>query len=277
MNLKLIIATFLIACGIILFYYLSGDKNQHRNQPDSIHIDSTEVVSVLLGESQIKIVTYVNGTSKIVYFNMHDNENTAVEAAKTLVANFGGYLVELQAQGERLIAFTLDRRKYTFDPNRIFTQQGIKKTLERYSQYSLAADLEIQRFAKQLLKYVLTDSLVAVVAVHNNTDGNYSIESYLSGGRFAKDAQAVFAKPNLDPDDFFIVTQNSFFESFRSEQQNVMLQDNQQATDDGSLSVYCGKKGIPYINVEAQYGHLDQQIEMLRKVELLAFRAKQMQ
>jgi hypothetical protein len=34
-------------------------------------------------------------------------------------------------------------------------------------------------------------------------------------------------------------------------------------TDDGSLSVYCGKLGIPYVNVEAQHGHLVRQLKML--------------
>jgi D-alanyl-D-alanine dipeptidase len=45
---------------------------------------------------------------------------------------------------------------------------------------------------------------------------------------------------------------------------NVVLQDNRQVTDDGSLSVYCGKWGIPYVNVEAQHEHLEQQLQMLK-------------
>ena len=40
-------------------------------------------------------------------------------------------------------------------------------------------------------------------------------------------------------------------------------------TDDGSLSVYCGMKKIPYINVEAQRGHLQEQIAMLKELQNL--------
>jgi hypothetical protein len=45
---------------------------------------------------------------------------------------------------------------------------------------------------------------------------------------------------------------------------NVTLQDNANAPDDGSLSVYFSKKGIPYVNIEAEASHLNAQIEMVR-------------
>ena len=34
------------------------------------------------------------------------------------------------------------------------------------------------------------------------------------------------------------------------------------ATDDGSLSVYAGQRGRPYVNVEAQHGHAREQRRM---------------
>ena len=34
--------------------------------------------------------------------------------------------------------------------------------------------------------------------------------------------------------------------------------------DDGSLSVHFAKMGIPYVNVEAEMGHLNAQIDMVR-------------
>ena len=51
-----------------------------------------------------------------------------------------------------------------------------------------------------------------------------------------------------------------------SEGHNVVLQDNDKVTDDGSLSVLAGRAGIPYINVEAEDGHLQQQVEMIKTV-----------
>ena len=36
--------------------------------------------------------------------------------------------------------------------------------------------------------------------------------------------------------------------------------------NDGSLSVYCGLKGIPYANVEAEDGHVEEQISLIAEV-----------
>ena len=43
----------------------------------------------------------------------------------------------------------------------------------------------------------------------------------------------------------------------------TVLQNNNSMTDDGSLSVLAGRLKIPYVNVEAQHGHLEMQVEML--------------
>lgn len=47
---------------------------------------------------------------------------------------------------------------------------------------------------------------------------------------------------------------------------SVVLQNNQGAPDDGSLSVYCGRRGITYVNVEAQHGAQAEQKRMLEAV-----------
>jgi hypothetical protein len=39
-----------------------------------------------------------------------------------------------------------------------------------------------------------------------------------------------------------------------------------KATDDGSLSIYYGKKNLVYINIETQKGNLDEQVKMLSAV-----------
>ena len=45
---------------------------------------------------------------------------------------------------------------------------------------------------------------------------------------------------------------------------NVMLQDNANVPDDGSMSVYFARQRIPYLNIEANTDHLQEQIEMVR-------------
>ncbi|MBK7099776.1 MAG: hypothetical protein IPH58_17615 [Sphingobacteriales bacterium] len=100
-----------------------------------------------------------------------------------------------------------------------------------------------------------------IVALHNNTDSSYSILSYLN----AKDAEDVYINENEDIDDFFFVTARSEFEYFKSLGRNVVLQ-SEEVKDDGSLSVYCQNNGIPYINIEAQHGHLQEQAEMIKEI-----------
>jgi len=44
----------------------------------------------------------------------------------------------------------------------------------------------------------------------------------------------------------------------------VTLQDDVNVPDDGSASVCFARKGIPYLNIEADMSHLDEQTEMVR-------------
>ena len=102
-----------------------------------------------------------------------------------------------------------------------------------------------------------------MIALHNNSEGQYSALSYEKGAIYGSDAAAVFIADGTDPDDFFFVTETAVFDAIRGRGYNVVLQDNRRVSDDGSLSVYCGRAGVRYINVEAQHGHLEQQVAML--------------
>jgi hypothetical protein len=195
-------------------------------------------------------------------FNMHDDENTAVEAAKNIVKINGGTLVELKHTGERLISFHLNGTPYRFDPNRIFTPAGVTKTLLQYSQTSPEAEAEVSKFAQDLVSRFVT-GMDVVVALHNNSNGGYSVASYMKGGEFEKDGAQVFMNPQRDLDDFFYVTEEKYFNALKAKGYNVVLQNNRSVTDDGSLSVYCGRQKITYINVEAEQGHQVEQEKML--------------
>jgi hypothetical protein len=192
---------------------------------------------------------------------MHDNENTAVEATKETIKKYGGTLIELQNDGKRLINFSLKDERFTIDPNRIFTVEGIVKTLKNNGEYSTEAEKETNKFAGNLKNFLKNVRLV--IAVHNNSNENYSVKSYETGGEYDTDAKLVNLEPEMDIDDFFFVTDDNLFRKLKTKNQNVALQDNSNATDDGSLSVYCGKNKIPYINVESEQGHLREQIKML--------------
>jgi hypothetical protein len=197
---------------------------------------------------------------------MHDDENTAVEAGLLLLSQRGGRLLELRHTGERLIEFSIAGQQYRIDPNRIFTDEGARKTLQRYSSYSPAAFRAVRGFANQLLSVYGLDQSELILTLHNNSEAEYSLQSYLPEGEYADDASQVHLEDGSDPDDFFFVTAPHLFEAFRDSGFNVVLQDNANVSDDGSLSVLAGAKGIPYVNVEAEHGKLEEQIKMLQAV-----------
>lgn len=219
-----------------------------------------------LGDSTIRVLLHQFPGSSLLWFNPHDDENTAAEAALQILRRRGGTLVEFQEKGERLLSFQLEGVPYRFDPNRMFTDSGARKTLETHGHFSPQALQQLRRFAQTLLRETGLDQAPVLLTVHNNTAGNYSALSYLPGGPSASDAAAVQWVKEWDPDDFFFVTDRELYFHFARLGFNVVLQDNATVTDDGSLSVLAARRQVPYINVEARHGHLEQQRRMLEAV-----------
>jgi hypothetical protein len=233
----------------------------HAQDGDLVLETSTRQMQ--LGEMKIGVATTEAKGSKFVYVNLHDDENTSAQAGLNVLKRTGGRLVELRHSGQRDLTFTLEGKEFRVDANRIFTDAGIRATLQKQSRYAENAARSVSRFAEALLAVYQLDGADAVIALHNNSEGNYSAFSYAGGGNFARDAEAVFIRKGSDPDDFFFVTERSVFEGLKLRGYNVVLQDNSRVTDDGSLSVYCGKARVRYINVEAKHGHLKEQTQMI--------------
>jgi len=220
---------------------------------------------VFLGDSAVHIVTSVGAEGMADYLVLHDDENTAVDAGLEMVRRRGGRLVELRAHGERNVSFASGSRRYAVDPNRVFTEAGVATTLRRLSESPLddLARSDARRLARVVIAAYFRPGTRAVVTLHNNTDGAYSAASYAAGGDLAGDAADVHLTAGADPDDFFFVTTRELFDALARRGFTVVLQDNERVTDDGSLSVWAGRRGLPYVNVEAQHGHLERQVEML--------------
>lgn len=208
---------------------------------------------------------------RISFVHVHENETTAVEAMARLLDTINkGCFVSWQCRQQRFVDFKLDGITYRFDPNRIYTAAGINATLRSNNGvYSKPATSAVKKVADRFIKNYV-DSNLLVIALHNNTNrGGLSINSYKKGGVFSRDAKQVFMNPKQDVDDFFYTTDVACFNFLKSKDFNVILQDNAGMKDDGSLSVYCATKRIPYINIEAQDGHLKQQVQMLTAVSEL--------
>ena len=228
------------------------------------HIADTCIYS--LGITPVRLITqkYSPLIQGIYFLSVHENEQTGIEAATDFIMHNGGSFMQLAHGGERNVSFNFMGTNYLFDPNRIFSADGRRKTLDTLGLFSADADSIVAAFANSFLKKMPEPKLV--IAVHNNSDENFSIKSYKKGQVYAADADEVYINKKLDADDFILTTDAAVFDFMKHKNLNVVLQDNKHCTDDGSLSVYFGKQGIAYINIEAEHGHKKQQEELLGAV-----------
>jgi len=218
-----------------------------------------------LGNKNIGIVSYkYNNNPNVVMINVHDDEATAIETSKQVLRRTGGTLIKISNDSQRLITFKLEGVSYKFDPNRMFTQKGITSSLKYYGHYSPAAAAKVKAFAAFILsKLPAVNS--TLIALHNNHRGDYSINTY-ENGSLSKDKREIYIDSIRATDDFFLTTDEIVYNKIRSYGYNVALQNNSDANDDGSLSIYYGKKNKSYVNVETEHGKPEVQFNMLMTV-----------
>ncbi|WP_462252580.1 hypothetical protein [Ferruginibacter sp.] len=197
--------------------------------------------------------------------NLHDDEVTAVKAARTVLEQKGGILIKIENNAQRNISFPFKGVVYTFDPNRIFSRTGIDGTLKATGKKNPLAVIEVEKFAAQLLQ-LIPDTISCIVALHNNTDGDFSVKTYQHGGKRQHDAKQVYADNWQDIDDIALTTDEILFNKMSTLGYNSILQDNEKVNKDGSLSVYYGELNKRYINIETQHGKTAQYGEMLSKL-----------
>lgn len=211
---------------------------------------------IRIGCTPVSIIKY-NGHGK-TFVHLHQNEVTALRAAKEYISHHGGSLITLRHAGRRNIVFCINRNRYEFDPNRIFTDSGIRKTLKQFGPYNQEAHREVKKFAKKILSLLPKNK--KIIAVHNNNK-EYSLREYFPDHPLAKDAKAFHYSPKTSFRNFYFVTQTKEYYRLKKLNFNVVLQ-ARRAQDDGSLSYYLKKNN--YINIEAAYNYLHQQIKMLQ-------------
>lgn len=200
-----------------------------------------------------------------VFVNLHENEQTSVAAARSVLQAGCGQLVCLRAKGRRFVVFWNGARPHGFDPNRIFTDAGTRQTLARYASLTEPALDALRQLRDEVLALLRAPPGQPVVALHNNAGAGYSVLHYEPGRPRAGDASAVAMHAPQRPEDFFIVTERRWFEQLSSLGFNVVLQ-SPAVHDDGSLSVWFQQQGLSYINVEARHGRRAEQEQMLKAV-----------
>lgn len=240
-------------------------------------IPTEKKITCKIGDNTVtvKVFQYGISTDK-VFINLHDNESTSVIAAKTILEKTGGTLIKIENRKQRVIRFKVKGISYGIDPNRIYSTEGIGQTLNDNRKYSKTAAIETEKFAAQLLE-IIGDTVSCVIALHNNYDGAFSVNSYLPGGERQVDARAVYADSLQDADDIVFTTDSLLYQKMANAGFNSIWQDNEKAKKDGSLSVYCGERNIRYINIETQHGKDEQYKIMLKKLLLILNEEKEYQ
>ncbi len=216
------------------------------------------------GDSSIECLRYGDADSGIVLANLHQDERTSIQAGLAHVEMGPGRFYHFRAGGERTLEFELDGVQARFDPNRIFSNAGIEATLRKFNGDAPSSSVSaVREFAAGFVDLLALPLAELVVALHN-TDDDFCIHSYESGSDQARNAARVHVAPNQHRHDFFFVTDPALFESLRERQRNVVLQAKGTLDDDGSLSVLCARRNVPYVNIEACNGALKSQESMLR-------------
>ncbi|HJS55297.1 MAG TPA: hypothetical protein VJ765_12165 [Chitinophagaceae bacterium] len=255
---------FLFACT-----FLQAQESVEFTQPSETRISITEkTIYYPLAENivPIKIQQYGNRTD-IVFINLHDDETTSVEAAKRILQEQGGTLIEIENNALRNIRFRAGKYFYEVDPNRIFSKEGIKKSLEQFGKSSGKAVIEVEKFGQRIIQ-LLPEQAECIIALHNNTPDFFSAVDFTPQNRRSGDSKKVYINPGQDADDFFLTTDHHLYQKLTDKGFNSILQDNKHCSDDGSLSVYCGKKNIRYVNCETEHGKTEQYFEMITALML---------
>jgi hypothetical protein len=236
-----------------------------ENQTLKALVDS--VIIFPLGTNSCKL-TYKGDQNRFATFiALHENETASVAAYLDIASSLPNTaLFRLNQFGQRNLRYKTNDNTYHFDPNRIFSLVGIKNTLLKLNPNVKSIPLEVEEGIKRF-----SDSLLSIfrpeldsgylVAIHNNTNNNFSVRSYVN----SKNVIATYVNSDEDIDNFYIVNTLSDFEYFKSINRNVACQ-NEEGLDDGSLSIYCTKNNIRYINIEVEMGNVNKHREMIQEV-----------
>jgi len=252
--LKVVLSLILISASFLA-------KAQH---PPVFAAMTTDSSFIKIANLNINLVKYSYKPNGVKFLVVHDNEDTGVKAGFDYIRWSGGELIDSQYGGVRDYVFTHMDDQYRIDPNAIYTQRGVSSRLKKDYFSSNEVEKLILDAGKQIVDFYDPKSTGYILTLHNNADGGFGISSYLPGYDLSSTADSVFINFEMDGDDLMYVTEPRLFTSLKKANVNVILQ-SKFGENDGSLSVYAMQQNIPYINVEVQHGH---QQENLRLIEL---------
>ncbi|MFK8043905.1 MAG: hypothetical protein AB8B72_00315, partial [Crocinitomicaceae bacterium] len=165
---------------------------------------------ILLGDSTIQLIKEFNAPdSKILFLNIHEDEETSIAVSKAFGQGHAINFAYLHHQLTRRVFFNVGNRSFSVDPNRIYTKKGRRRTIKSWRPLMSKGIKVAAKLANTILD--LIKPYKTIVTMHNNTDVEYSIKSYLPGGGEAKNTADIHISDKWDPDDFVYTTSIDFF------------------------------------------------------------------
>lgn len=234
-------------------------KAQHPPVFEGLISDTT---TIAMNDLTVNLVRYTYRTPKIQFLAIHDDEDTGVKAAFEYIRFSGGRIIDCQYGGIRNFKLNNRGERFQTDPNSIYTKKGIPIGIQKYGPVDDDIAKHLERTAKAILKLYNPEKRGYIFTLHNNTDGDFGIASYLKGYELENTADSLHINFSMDPDDLVFVTDPKLFSGLKKENVNVVLQ-SEKAPDDGSLSIYAMINKIPYINVEVQHGHVGENLRLI--------------
>jgi hypothetical protein len=230
---------------------------------------ATEKQTFQLGDTSLALTkTWFHDPDHGLYLILHENETTARQAALDHIQKYGGIVLALEGQGKRDVAFSLAGKTWVIDPNRIFTARGIEQTLDANNPSSWRKNQSAVMTAVHTAAQIILTQIgpaAAVIAVHNNL--NHTAKDFLQDPLTAGICWAGGKKTH----EFYYVTCWKDYTALGAQGYTVIWQDAKKAASgqgDGSLSDFCGQRGIRYINVEAAFASSGRQRQMLEAADL---------
>jgi len=218
--------------------------------------------TLYLGEEKVWVDIYEKPGADITLLNLHDNENTSVEAGLAFIKKHGGRLIDLRHGRGREVVVRLNGVLHRFDPNRMFSDVGLRASMEYFNNNSDEVFDIASAFRDSVVKLAAFNEGMVLISIHNNSQNKMTIKDFRPGEWYGEDTKKTSINPRQDPDNFFFVTHTKLFNSLSSLGYNVAILAN-NPPDRGMLMDYCVDHGMINVSVEAEHGKQTDQIEML--------------
>ena len=197
------------------------------------------------------------------FVSLHDDENTAAQVAREYIARDGGRLVELRHGRGRNVAIRHDGHRHWFDPNRMFTSEGLSRSLAYFLALSDRNMKTASAFAAEVERIINAQAGGTIISMHNNTEDRLSINDYRKGAIYGDNTREIAIGNGQDTDDYFFTTHEGVFRALADRGFHAALMEEFPPNDMGSLAFLARRNNSHYVVIEAQHGHLQHQREML--------------